>query len=252
MDKKSVIELVGSTIARHPTILSARIYGSWLCDEKSVDLDIAIVVKSENGVVDSEDYRLLRIMREGLCVQTGYDIDLVPHTADELSDMNSPVWYPRYNPSLVFGQDIKGALLISQASIIAHSFEISDLIAYVLHDNRTICRRQLVRSLSNEEGRIFVSKLLHGPGNALTYYSCKNKIAYKCSPSELSKCFELFDELFEVNSFPAMNFLKSCKANIDLEGGIKLIGWYENLFNLVLKGNKFRDDYKNTCNHLEE
>lgn len=250
--KKSVLELVRSVIAACDSILSARVYGSWLHDERSVDLDTAIMVKSNHGVVSPEAYRELQMIRSTLCFETGNDIDLVPHTDDELDDVNSPVWYPRYNPSLAFGQDLKGSFPVSRISLSDRYFTFSDLTAYVLHDNRTICRRQLVRSLNREEGRIFVSKLLHGPGNALTYHACRNKLDYQCSPSEITRCFQMFDEIFGVDSSPAMSFLRSCKLKLDQESAINLMRWYENLMNLVLKGSEFIPAYSEICSRLAQ
>ena len=82
-------------------------------------------------------------------------------------------------------------------------------------------------------GRIYVSKLLHGPGNALTFYSCKNRIKYLASPSNLEFCFRVFDEIYGVDSTHVLKFLRNCKKELDFQKALKLI-WYENLISLTL------------------
>jgi len=245
--REKIVEEVDTTLQNADCVESARIYGSWLYNEQSVDMDVAVIVRSEFGVVDPEDYRMLRNLRLSLCEKIGQDVDLVPHTDDEFIDRNSPLWYPRYNPSLVFGRNLKGDFRISSISISAHSFSFTDLAAYVLHDNRTICRRQLVRSLSIEEGRIFVSKLLHGPGNALTYHACKSRADYTVPQSDIEECFNSFDRLYGVNSLPAIDFLRRCKESIDQERAYLLMNWYEHLMNIVLHGDQFKTAYQHSC-----
>lgn len=228
-------------------ISSARVYGSWLYNELSVDVDVAVMVVNNFGVIDPNHYYLLRDLRKSLSVKVGQDIDLVPHTNDELTDYSSPLWYPRYNPSLVFGCDIKDVFHVAPASMIIHSFSFADLTRYVLHDNRTICRRQLVRSLNDEEGRIFVSKLLHGPGNALTYQACRHKVDYLTSPSNLQECFDVLDRIYGVDSTPALAFFLACKRAMNFDRGVLLMNWYENLFNLIIHGDWFRSNYQRVC-----
>lgn len=245
--REKIIEEISSALQDAEYIIHARIYGSWLYNEQSVDMDVAVIVRSEFGIVDPQHYRSLREFRLSLCEKTGQDADLVPHTEDEFVDRNSPLWYPRYNPSLVFGRNLKGNFRISPISTSVHSFSFSDLTAYVLHDNRTICRRQLVRSFRGEERRIFVGKLLHGPGNALTYHACRNKTDYIIPPSDLEGCFDAFDRLYGVNSLPAIEFLHRCKESLDQDRAYLLMNWYENLVNIVLRGDQFRTSYQRIC-----
>lgn len=252
MVRKDILEEVSSALKQDDSVIHARIYGSWMYNEKSVDMDIAVMIKSEFGVIDARYYRTLYELRKMLCEKTGQDIDLVPHTEDEFTDRNSPLWYPRYNPSLVFGHNLKGDFRVLPISKSADSFTFADLTSYVLHDNRTICRRQLVRSFNGEEGRIFVSKLLHGPGNALTYHACKNNIDYTIPPSDLDGCFERFDELYRVSSLPAIGFLRHCKKSLDREMGIMLMNWYENLVNMVIHGDQFKPNYQHICIQLSK
>lgn len=240
ISRQQVLLQVKEALQHIGCVTDARVYGSWLYNESSVDMDIAAIVQSDFGVVDSQHYHALRALRVLLCKETGQDIDLVPHTDDEFPDRNSPLWYPRYNPSLVFGHDLKGKFRITPISTSAHSFSFADLTAYVLHDNRTICRRQLVRSFHREESRIFVSKLLHGPGNALTYQACKHRMDYAIPPSNLDGCIESFDRVYGVDSSSAVDFLFRCKKAIDFEGGVLLMNWYESLLNMVIHGDQFR------------
>lgn len=245
--REKIIEGIYNALQGVDCIAHARIYGSWLYNEQSVDMDMAVIVRSKFGVVNPQDYRALRELRLSLCEKTGQDVDIVPHTDDEFVDRNSPLWYPRYNPSLVFGRNLKGDFQISSISTSAHLFSFADLTAYVLHDNRTICRRQLVRSFRGEEWRIFVSKLIHGPGNALTYHACRSKADYTIPPSNLGGCFDAFDRLYGVNSLPAIDFLHRCKESVDQEKAYSLMNWYEHLMNIVLHGDQFRAAYQRTC-----
>jgi len=249
-ERELILQNVQEVLQNAPCISSARIYGSWLYNELSVDMDVAVIVESNFGIVDAEHYRTLRDIRRSLTEKTGQDTDLVPHTVDEFVDRNSPLWYPRYNPSLVFGRDIKGVFRVTPISTAVHRFSFADLTAYVLHDNRTICRRQLVRSFNGEEGRIFVSKLLHGPGNALTYQACRLRTDYVIPPSNLEGCFEAFDRFYGVDSTTAIDFLSACKKSIDFERGVLLMNWYESLFNLVIHGDQFKADYQSLCHTL--
>lgn len=248
--RERILEEVALALRETDCVTHGRIYGSWLYNEQSVDMDIAIMVQSEFGVVSAKHYCTLRELRLSLCEKTKQDIDLVPHTEDEFTDRNSPLWYPRYNPSLVFGRNLKGNFQISPISTSAHSFSFADLTAYVLHDNWTICRRQLVRSFRGEEGRIFVSKLLHGLGNALTYYSCRIKTDYIIPPSDFERCFDTFDRLYGVNSLPAIEFLRQCKESLDQDKAYFLMNWYENMINIVLHGDQFRTNYQHICASL--
>ncbi|MBT3464822.1 hypothetical protein HN451_07550 [archaeon] len=250
-DKKLVLKQISKALNDSGQILSARIYGSWLYNEKSVDLDVAIMIPSQDGIVEPDVYRKLYELRKSLCDNTRHDIDLIPHTTDEKLNINSPLWYPRYNPSLVFGKNIKDKFPVQSSHTIKKLFNFSDLTAYVLFDNRTICRRQLVRSLNEEEARIFVSKLLHGPGNALSYYSYKNGLAYICPPSDLSECFVQFDKIYNVDSTPAMQFINQCKKGMLLEDALKLIHWYEHLIALIFHKDDYLQIYRDFCINIE-
>ncbi len=96
-------------------------------------------------------------------------------------------------------------------------------------------------------GRIYVSKLLHGPGNALTFYSCKNKMKYLASPSDLEFCFRLLDEIYGVNSIPVLKFLRSCKEEFNFQKALKLMFWYENIVSLAMLYEYSANLYNSAC-----
>lgn len=251
-EKEKILEYIKAEIQKSKDILSARVYGSWLHSEKSIDLDICVMIPSEDGVVEPNVYQGLKIMHKKLSKKTAQDVDLVPHTLDELTDYRSTLYYPRYNPSLVSGKDIKGKLEVSPIFDKADRFTYADLAAYILLDNRTICRRQIARSLNPAESKVFASKILHGPGNALTYYSCEQEVPYLVSPSDLSGSLKVFDQVYGVNSEPANNFLFSCKDELNFKKALALLKWYEYLVTLVLYNkDKYNKIYQNYCLELE-
>lgn len=49
-------------------ISSARVYGSWLYNELSVDVDVAVMVVNNFGVIDPNHYYLLRDLCKSLSV----------------------------------------------------------------------------------------------------------------------------------------------------------------------------------------
>ena len=242
-----ILEFVKNGLENSKEILSAKAYGSWMYSEKSRDLDIFVIIPSNEGIVDPNTYHHLSSLRKNLCEQTKQDVDLVPHTQDEIKDHRSTLYYPRYNPSLVSGKNLKGKTEIEPVFNKNDKFDYGDLSAYILLDNRTICRRQLIRSFNESEGKIFVSKTLHGPGNALTYYSCKQKIPYLLSPSDLSGSLKAFDEIYKVNSSPAIEFFSYCKKKLDFEKALVLLKWYEHLVQLVLYCEKYANNYQKYC-----
>lgn len=146
MKLNDIVSKLRKIIKREKLIKAARIYGSSLYAdlyvENIIDLDIAIIIPSVNGIVDQSVYMHLYKLRKKLCHIFKIDIDLVPHTIDEIKDINSPLWHPRYNPSLVFGMDLKGKfpikpILYGQLSV-RNRF---DPTSFILHDTRTITRR---------------------------------------------------------------------------------------------------------------
>jgi predicted nucleotidyltransferase len=251
MQKQAILDDVTAALQACDAVLSARVYGSWLHDERSVDLDIAVMVPSDAGVVPSRTYRDLRRLREELVARTGQDIDLVPHTEDECEGMVSPLRNPRYNPSLVHGTDLKGKVRVEPIPRSRERFGYAALAAYVLLDNRTITRRQLVRSMTPQEGRIYVSKLLHGPGNALTYRACNWHTDYLASPSDLSECIDVFDERFGVVTSPALEFFARCKRGLGFAEAEILMGWYERLIVVtLLPEEQGQEDYDAYCRQI--
>jgi len=239
-----IIPQLTKIIGKEKLIMAARIYGSSLYGESVVDLDIAIIIPSINGVVKHTTYVRLRKLREALCKTFKTDIDLVPHTIDEIKDINSPLWHPRYNPSLVFGRDIKGKFPVK--SIPYDQSNGFNPASFILHDTRTITRRQAIRSLKSEEARIFLAKLSHGPGNALTYISfCKKQ---KCSvdPSNTKLAFEIFSSKYNMNCKEMLSYIQKCKdviintSELPMKQALNVLSWYESLVMRVLNNGKFK------------
>ncbi|MFH1193169.1 MAG: hypothetical protein V1656_02530 [Candidatus Jorgensenbacteria bacterium] len=243
MNKKIILKKIIEGLNKCRHILSARAYGSWFYNSDVIDLDIAVMIPSHNGIVESHVYGDLRKLRKSLVRDTRCDIDLIPHTIDEVDNFNSPLWYPRYNPSLTFGKDIKGKFIVKPPHN-NNGLSLADIAAYVIFDNRTVCRRQLVRSFKQEEYRIFISKLMHGPGNILTYNALRQGSKYVCSPSDLFGCFKKFDIAYKVSSAPVMRFLKQCRKNCTFQNGLKIMRWYELLVALTFYSKKYSKLYQ--------
>lgn len=250
-EKEEILRIVKELLDKEPEILSAKIYGSWLHEDNSIDLDTALIVPSEGGVVDSDVYRKIRYLQQEISQTIKQDVDLVPHTEDELSDFRSPLYHPKHNPTLVSGRNIKGKLDIKSSCDLKVTFSFADLGAVLLYDTRTICRRQITRSLKEEEGRIFVSKLLHGPLNSLTYYSYKNELPYiATNPSDWIGSMKQLDDLFGVNSKSINDFLIECKNQIDFDRALILLRWHEHLVDMVLHGGDSISKYQKFCENF--
>mgnify|MGYP001565594831 CR=1 FL=1 len=234
-------------IKKEKLIKAARIYGSSLYAEDIIDLDVAIIIPSINGIVDQSVYMHLRKLRKRLCRIFKIDIDLVPHTIDEIKDINSPLWHPRYNPSLVFGKDIKSKfpikpILYGQLSV-RNRF---DPTSFILHDTRTITRRQAIRSLKGEQARIFLAKLSHGPGNALTYISSCKKQKYSIDPSNAEQAFKMFEPLYNINCKKYYHIIQECKkvitdtGELPIKRALNVLSWYELLVMSVFNDKKLK------------
>jgi predicted nucleotidyltransferase len=246
-EKLGILEYIRTELGKSNDIVSARVYGSWLHSDNSTDLDICVMIPSADGIVDSDVYRRLKVERQKLSKHTAQDVDLVPHTMDEIADWRSDIYHPRYNPSLVAGLDLKSQMAIQPIFDKSRNFTYTDLAAHILLDNRTVCRRQIIRSLTLPERKIFSSKLLHGPGNALTYDSCRNQTPFHASPADFPASLKMFDRVYKVNSSPASDFLLSCKRGLDPVQAPILLKWYEHLVALVLQEGKHVATYQKYC-----
>ena len=219
---EKIARIIGEVIEPLGFITSAIVYGSSLYAENSADVDVAVMVRSDHGVVEANDYENLLRTRTALNVAVARDVDLVPHTSDEIDDLTSPLWYPRYNPSLCAGIPLKGGFRVESSSLRDVSFGFQDIARYIMYDNRTVCRRQLLRSLEGEEGRVFVSKLIHGPGAALTYLACRQRVEYLAQPSDAETSFLVFDITYGTYSAGVLGFLRRHQRGIDFTAGLKL------------------------------
>ncbi len=225
---------IREVVAPEPVVEVARVYGSSLYKVKSVDIDIAILTPSENGVITPDTYKKLRDIRSSLCNKLAIDVDLIPHTRDEVKEKSSPLANPRYYPSLKFGVDVKNTFPISEKIDPYQNASV-----YVLLDNRTVARRQILRQSGAENWRIFISKLVHGPGNALTYLSLKRGANYLVNPSNIAESFFVFDKELGVNSSSVIKKIEQARqlipaGNFTFENAVDLLNWYESLVSTVL------------------
>jgi len=238
MDRRTAFLRIIETLEEESEISSAKIYGSSLLRwEGTPDVDIAIMVNSVGGVIETEVYKRLRKIRKDLCEMTGCDVDLVPHTEDEVDYPNSPLHNARYYPSLVNGIDIKGSFPLPEKVNL-----LQDTAAYVLEDNRTVTRRQLLRENGQSNWRIFISKLIHGPGNAVNYLYFHKRFPLMVNPSDLDQCFKAYDEVFLIDSQEIRRRLEDGSGKVkdgtfEFEEGLYILNWYELLVRKVLYGN---------------
>jgi len=237
----SITPIFYKIIKKEKFIKAARIYGSSLYLDDTIDIDIALLIPSRYGVVGHTIYKRLYNVRKKLCDLTGLDIDLIPHTQDEITNTNSPLWHPRYNPSLVFGKDIKAKFPIKPMFFKKSlSNWFTDMVAYNLYDTRCIVRRQALRSLNGEEARIFLAKMIHGPGNALVHLSLCNKKACQTDPSNIEESFSIFGIKYGLDMGRILEYFNKSKniisktGKLPMERALNILSWYELLIALIL------------------
>jgi predicted nucleotidyltransferase len=238
VESQDNLRRISETLTAEDCIISGRVYGSFLNKNSSEDLDLAVMIPSDGGVVEKTVYERLLHLRSQLCKTLTLDVDLIPHTEDEVHERSSPLWNPRYHPSLRFGVDVK-----DEFPVPGRINEMQNPSIYVLHDNRTITRRQLLRQNTSENWRIFIAKLIHGPGNILTYLALKNGSEYLANPSDIGETFRIFDQIYESDSHSVITQFSEAKSLIKegrftSEQAVKLLNWYESLLGTVLGYNR--------------
>lgn len=238
VESQDNLRRISEALTAEDCIISGRVYGSFLHENSSEDLDLAVMVPSEGGVVEKAVYERLLYLRSQLCETLALDVDLIPHTEEEVHEQSSPLWNPRYHPSLKFGVDIKDTFPVPERINVAQNPSV-----YVLHDNRTITRRQLLRQNTPENWRIFIAKLIHGPGNTLTYLALKNGSEYLTNPSNVEETFRIFDQIYETDSRPVIAQFNRAKllvaeGRFTFEQAVNLLNWYESLLGTVLGYNR--------------
>lgn len=249
--KQAILRFVTEALQEMDFIIAAGVYGSWLHHDNSNDIDIALIIDSKHGVVNPECYYLLKEYRQSISREINQDVDLVPHTEDELDDLCSPLWYPKSNPSLCYLYPLIGNINLKSISVVKQIWQVQDLAAFIIHENRTVCRRQLTRHINGESGRIFVSKMLHGAANALTYYSCRGRAGFVGNPSNVDECLDRLDLYFDLDTSAARNFLLSCKENLNYDRALQMMYWYEHLLGTVLHHQPSTREYSLCCQKLE-
>jgi len=97
-----------------------------------------------------------------------------------------------------------------------------------------------LRDCDSNNWRIFLAKLRHAPGNALTFSSLSEGRGYYVDPSDTVRSFRTFDQVFGTDSAEIFNLFTRSKQIIDetgdlpLEIAIKLLRWHDSLVATVL------------------
>ena len=150
-----ILNQISTAVNKENCILDAILYGSSKYDFSNVDIDVCVVIRTVWGKMDADTIQSLKKIKQSLSYSTRFDIDLVPHSIDELSDFCSPLYYPKYNPSLSNGIRLKGnAIKDSNFSL---TFNASSLAKFVILDTRTITRRQILRDSKPNEIHVFLA-----------------------------------------------------------------------------------------------
>lgn len=228
-------KIIQDELTKSSVITDAILYGSFLYGENFVDCDIAVFIDSYGSTLNKSDFIYLYSLRESLTEKTGVDVDLIPHTHDELSNsLLTPIWFPRYNPSLVFGKTLKGSIKIEKPNLLDISY--SNLALYVILDTRTIIRRQICRISTHQESNIFFSKIIHLCGNITTLIKNILKEDYLFPPSDIMSSAKYVDSIIkDINAVEAVKFISSARLGLSkIENPIILdismleaISWYE-------------------------
>lgn len=246
MKLSKIQTIISNFLKEEKFIKSARIYGSSLYSPRNIfDIDVALMISSNSGIVNHSIYEKLCKIRKRLCDVIKADIDIVPHTKDEIKDVNSTLWHPRYHPSLTFGRDIKGRFPVPKSSLPPSIFKKRvNLASYNLYDTRAVTRRQALRFLKGESARIFIAKIAHGPGNALTKLSLEKRSSYKVNPSDIKQSFKIFESVYKIDSKEALIYIKesedmvfSKEGKLSFKRALNLLSWYELLVAKALGNN---------------
>ncbi|MFA8298718.1 MAG: hypothetical protein ACEPOV_00995 [Hyphomicrobiales bacterium] len=242
MSNRKAVELNRSIIIEEirsfEIISDAIIYGSSNYVDYPGDYDIFILVPTKFGMMNKASLKQLKEFKEYLAKIIEYDIDFVPHSEEELYDYASPVYNPRHNPSLVYGHTIKGNIKINQPE--AKVFSYADLTKYVILDNRHVTRRQILRPFYVPAANLFLSKLGHLFGNALSYLAFSRGEKYMVNPSDLYVCAGLIEKMLPINCVPYQEYVRALRrelAGMNSESAFdsmsKVLNWYE-LFTFYL------------------
>ena len=246
--KTDMLNRVSEFLKHLTCVHSAILYGSWIYQD-GVDLDIAVIVESENGIIPISVYHVLADARQKLIEMTNTDVDLICHSDDEINDNRSPLWHPRYNPPLAFGVTIKGKFSITSCSIKKVSFDYADICMYTLFDHRALCRRQMLRPFSQGSAEFVLGRFLHGPANALVYHCCKHHMELLCSTSDVAKSFVFFDKYYSVDSEKVLSKLTKLII-LDMNTALPLMNWYEALVSLARGVKRSREFYLTLCEQI--
>lgn len=248
MRKMMIVREISRIFQKLNFIQTVKIYGSWLRQD-GVDIDIAIIINNaKNGIVPASVYNLLLDIRQQLMAISETDTDLICHSEDEVDDIRSPLWHPRYNPSLISGLTIKGKFPISACSLKNTLFSYADICACTLFDHRTLCRRQMLRPFNQGSAEFILNKFLHGPANAITYYYCQHHKNLPSSMPDIIQSFLCFDNCYSTCSKRALERLSVLK-DLNFEIALPFMNWYESLISFIF-GRSSQELYLRACEKL--
>lgn len=190
-----MLEEIKKKLKENTYIYAAIYYGtSSVSSNEREDLDLAIILNVDNEI-DLDCFIKLIEFRKELIEITHRDIDLIPHTLDEVMDQLSPLYNPRYNPPLTYGTILKGNIKINMTDNI--SIKQSDILkSYILLD-RTIIRRLICREYSHSDNIVFINKIKKTIFNIINYLSIKNGINYyNINEDNIEKNIEILDLIY--------------------------------------------------------
>ncbi len=192
-----MLEEIKERLSKNSFIYAAIYYGtsSVSLNEKE-DLDLAIILNVDSEIDLDYFIKLIKIRKE-LIEISHKDIDLIPHTLDEVIDNLSPLYNPRYNPPIVYGKILKGQIKISVPSNIL--VKQSDILKSYISLDRTIIRRLICRDYSCSDNIVLINKIKKIAPNIINYLTIKNNINYyNIDENNIENNIEILDLIYKI------------------------------------------------------
>jgi hypothetical protein len=169
---KHTLSIIQEFFKDKDEVMSVIAYGTFIETGMESDLDICVILNKKNSL-SAADFKSLSAYRNALIGLTGKDIDLVPHSLDELAPNSlTPLTYPWHNPSLALGRILKGTISIPQCVTMKDLiFTHSDTAKYHLLLDRTLIRRAACREGTDRDNDIILNKIRRLPYNIINYLS---------------------------------------------------------------------------------
>ncbi len=183
-------------------------YGTLVETGVDADLDICLILDSKVSF-SSEDFMKLTQYRNSLVKELNKDIDLIPHSLDELDfEVLTPLTYPWNNPSLVHGEILKGDLSIPQSINIENKkFTQTDVAKYHLLLDRTLIRRSVCREGDSLDEDVFFNKIKQLPYNIVNYLStASGEKCLKLDPNNYEENLKLLRLICEIKDTDKLAF----------------------------------------------